>query len=85
MKLHATLSGGRSPYSYVIRFKPDSIKEIPGDSPDGTIDTEIIHAYDPATPLEITLEGKDATGAIGSYRHHLAATPSPRLRTHTER
>jgi hypothetical protein len=54
--VHATLSGGRSPYSYVIRFKPDSIKEIPGDSPDGTIDTEIIHAYDPATPLEITLE-----------------------------
>jgi hypothetical protein len=56
VKVQANLSGGRSPYSYVIRFKPDSIKEIPGDSPDGTIDTEIIHAYDPATPLEITLE-----------------------------
>jgi hypothetical protein len=77
VKLHATLFGGRSPYSYVIRFKPDTIKEIPGDSPDGTIDTEIIHAYDPATPLDITLEGKDAAGAISSYRQHLAATPSP--------
>jgi hypothetical protein len=74
--LHATLSGGQSPYHYAIRFTPDTIKEIDGQSPNGTISQEIkLDAYDPATPLDITLEGTDATGAITGNRVHLAATP----------
>jgi hypothetical protein len=73
--LHATLSGGQSPYHYAIRFTPDTIKEIHGDSPDGTIDKEIMHAYDPAKPLDITLQGKDDKGEIiSSEPIHLAAT-----------
>jgi hypothetical protein len=65
---------GRLPNA--IRFTPDTIKEIDGQSPNGTISQEIkLDAYDPATPLDITLEGTDATGAITGNRVHLAATP----------
>lgn len=73
--LNATLSGGQPPYSYVIRFTPDKIKEITGDSPNGTISQAIIDAYDPTMPLDITFEGKDATGAISGNRVHLGTTP----------
>jgi hypothetical protein len=73
--LHATLSGGQSPYHYAIRFAPDTITKIEGDSPDGTVSHEIkFDAYDPAKPLDITFEGKDVTGLISSSRLHLAAT-----------
>ena len=74
--LHATLSGGQPPYNYVIRFAPDTIKEIDGSSKDGTINQAIkLDAYDPTKSLDITLEGTDSTGAISGNRVHLPATP----------
>jgi hypothetical protein len=71
--IHARLSGGQPPYSYSIRFTPDTIKEIDGRSQTGTIDQTIkLDEYDPTKPLDITVEGSDATGAISGNRIHVA-------------
>jgi hypothetical protein len=76
MTLRATLSGGQSPYVYAIRFTPDTIKEIDGQTQNGTIDQAIkLDAYDPAKPLDITFEATDAKGAISGNRVHFDASP----------
>jgi hypothetical protein len=76
MTLHATISGGQSPYGYTIRFIPDTMKEISGQTPNGTIDQAIkLDPYDPAKPLDIILEVTDAEGAISGNRLHYSAMP----------
>jgi hypothetical protein len=69
----AVIHAGQPPYSYSIRFTPDTIKEIDGRSPTGTIDQTIkLDEYDPTNPLDITVESSDATGAISGNRIHIA-------------
>jgi hypothetical protein len=81
--LHATFYGGQPPYSYAIRFTPDTIKEIDGQSSNGAISQIIkLDTYDPAKPLDITLEGSDAAGTISGNRIHLAAMAAPPNGTH---
>jgi hypothetical protein len=76
--LQATLSGGRPPYKFAIRFTPDTINEIVGQSPNGTISQAIkLDTYDPTKSLDITLEGTDATGATGRYQMHFAPAQIP--------
>jgi hypothetical protein len=77
LTVHATVTGGQSPYSYTIRFRftPDTMKEISGSTPNGTINQAIIDAYDPAKPLDIILEVTDSAGVISGNRLHFPAMP----------
>jgi alpha-acetolactate decarboxylase len=74
--VHATLSGGQSPYTYTIKFTPDTMKEISGKSLDGKINQEVkFDAYDPTKPLDVVLEGKDAAGGAVHKQLNVAAIP----------
>ena len=76
LTLHATVSGGQSPYSYTIRFTQDTMKEISDSTPNGTINRVIkLDAYDPAKPLDIILEVTDSAGVISGNRLHFSAMP----------
>jgi hypothetical protein len=78
--VQATLSGGQSPYSYEIRLTQDTktIKKFDDQAPNGTISQPIkLDDYDPAKPLDVTLEGTDATGAISGKQLHLPGNASP--------
>jgi hypothetical protein len=76
LTLHATVSGGQSPYGYTIRFTPDIMQEISGSTLNNTINQAIkFDAYDPAKPLDIILEVTDAAGVISGNRWHFSAMP----------
>jgi heme/copper-type cytochrome/quinol oxidase subunit 2 len=61
------LTGGVAPYSYSIKFTPDTIQEIKGESAKGDISHEITAAVPAGTDIVFVIEGTDKSGAAFVY------------------
>lgn len=61
------LTGGTAPYSYSIKFTPDTIQEIKGESAKGDISHEITAAVPAGTDIVFVIEGTDKNGVAFAY------------------